>query len=162
MHRQSLDQVNIWSPQFTITRAMCSSLLEYFFGSRHPSNRSADGLFHNACQGKCLRTMLMIWLQYTEHTVIIYFILGVESGLSLTLNVEQYEYMTGPHNSAGIKLLLNEPDQTPFVYGLGQAVPTGTHGYFGIKFMMVSRSSLLKRVHHLISKKKACDSRRNM
>ena len=62
---------------------------------------------------------------------------GVDSGLRLTLNVEQYEYMVGPHDSAGIKLLLHDHREMPFVYGLGQAVPTGAHAFFGVKLMTV-------------------------
>ena len=62
---------------------------------------------------------------------------GVDSGLRLTLNVEQYEYMAGPHDAAGVKILLHEPRETPSVHGLGQAVATGTHAFVGVKFMMV-------------------------
>ena len=62
---------------------------------------------------------------------------GVESGLRLTLNVEQYEYMAGPHGSAGVKMLLHDPWESPLVYELGQAIPTGTHAFVGVKLMMV-------------------------
>jgi hypothetical protein len=62
---------------------------------------------------------------------------GVDSGLRVTLNVEQYEYMTGPHDAAGIKILLHDSREMPFVHELGQAVPTGTHAFVGVKFMTV-------------------------
>ncbi|WAR19542.1 ASIC2-like protein, partial [Mya arenaria] len=62
---------------------------------------------------------------------------GVDSGLRLTLNVEQYEYMAGPHDAAGIKILLHDPREMAFVHELGQAVPTGAHAFFGLKFMSI-------------------------
>ena len=31
---------------------------------------------------------------------------GSSSGLSLILNVEQYEYMRGPQNDAGVKVII--------------------------------------------------------
>ncbi|XP_060600472.1 uncharacterized protein LOC132753933 isoform X2 [Ruditapes philippinarum] len=62
---------------------------------------------------------------------------GVDSGLRVTLNVEQYEYMTGPHDAAGIKILLHDSREMPFVHELGQAVPTGTHAFVGVKFMTI-------------------------
>ena len=45
--------------------------------------------------------------------------------------------MAGPHDAAGVKILLHEPRETPSVHGLGQAVATGTHAFVGVKFMMV-------------------------
>ena len=63
---------------------------------------------------------------------------GVEVGLRLTLNVEQYEYMTGPHDAAGLKMLLHDNRELPSVHGLGQAVASGTHSFVGVKFMLVS------------------------
>ena len=32
---------------------------------------------------------------------------GIDSGLKLMLNIEHYEYMNGPHDSAGVKVLLH-------------------------------------------------------
>ena len=63
---------------------------------------------------------------------------GVESGLRLTLNIEQYEYMAGPHDAAGVKILLHDPEELPSVHGLGQAIAPGAHGFVGAKFMMVN------------------------
>ena len=33
----------------------------------------------------------------------------MESGFRLMLNIEQYEYMNGPHDGAGVKVLLHDP-----------------------------------------------------
>jgi len=39
---------------------------------------------------------------------------GSRFGLSLTLNIEQYEYMIGPQSDAGIKVPIQRPiDQPP-------------------------------------------------
>ena len=53
------------------------------------------------------------------------------------LNIEQYEYMNGPHDGAGVKVLLHDPRQTPLVRSLGQAVPTGSSAFIGIRLLMV-------------------------
>ena len=62
---------------------------------------------------------------------------GIDSGLQLMLNIEQYEYMNGPHDSAGVKVLLHDPEQTPLVASLGQAVSTGVSAYAGINLLMI-------------------------
>ncbi|XP_076472588.1 uncharacterized protein LOC143301990 [Babylonia areolata] len=62
---------------------------------------------------------------------------GSEYGLKLTLNVEQYEYMPGPHDAAGIKLLLHDGKEYPGVAELGLAIPTGTHAYVGIQVVQI-------------------------
>ncbi|OWF42348.1 Acid-sensing ion channel 1 [Mizuhopecten yessoensis] len=69
---------------------------------------------------------------------------GVENGLRLTLNVEQYEYMPGPHDAAGVKMLLHANGEVPRVHALGQAVSTGAHVFVGVK---VFRISNLPRPH---------------
>ena len=61
---------------------------------------------------------------------------GIDSGLHLMLNIEQYEYMNGPHDSAGVKVLLHDPRQTPLVASLGQAVSTGVSAFAGINILM--------------------------
>ncbi|KAL8606586.1 hypothetical protein ACOMHN_009471 [Nucella lapillus] len=58
---------------------------------------------------------------------------GSDSGMKLTLNVEQYEYMPGPHDSGGVKMLLHDNKDFPKVDKLGLAIPTGTHTYVGIQ-----------------------------
>ncbi|WAR19543.1 ASIC2-like protein, partial [Mya arenaria] len=45
--------------------------------------------------------------------------------------------MAGPHDAAGLKILLHDSREMPFVHELGQAVPTGTHAFFGVKFMSI-------------------------
>ena len=70
---------------------------------------------------------------------------GIETGLRLILNVEQYEYMPGPHDAAGIKMLLHDSRETPSVHSLGQAVATGTHGVVGVKYLLVRKSNRFYR-----------------
>ena len=67
---------------------------------------------------------------------------GTDFGLKLTLNVEQYEYMPGPHDAAGIKILMHDQREFPQVAELGLAVPTGTHTYVGIQLLRVRLSSI--------------------
>nr|KAG5694944.1 hypothetical protein BaRGS_031227 [Batillaria attramentaria] len=62
---------------------------------------------------------------------------GSEYGLKLTLNVEQYEYMPGPHDAAGVKMLLHDGKEFPGVAELGLAIPTGTHAYVGIQLVSI-------------------------
>ncbi|KAK7093190.1 hypothetical protein V1264_006986 [Littorina saxatilis] len=62
---------------------------------------------------------------------------GAEYGLKLTLNVEQYEYMPGPHDAAGVKMLLHDSKEFPGVAELGLAMPTGTHAYVGIQVVQI-------------------------
>ncbi|XP_033762490.1 LOW QUALITY PROTEIN: uncharacterized protein LOC117344005 [Pecten maximus] len=67
---------------------------------------------------------------------------GVENGLRLTLNVEQYEYMPGPHDAAGVKMLLHANGEVPRVHALGQAVSTGAHVFVGVKVFSISNLPL--------------------
>ena len=62
---------------------------------------------------------------------------GIDSGLKLILNIEQYEYMNGPHDSAVVKVLLHDPRQTPLVGNLGQAVSNGVSAFAGINLQMI-------------------------
>ena len=62
---------------------------------------------------------------------------GIDSGLQLMLNIEQYEYMNGPHDSAGVKVFLHDPEQTPLVASLGQAVSTGFSAFAGINLLTI-------------------------
>ncbi|XP_064649409.1 uncharacterized protein LOC135501299 isoform X2 [Lineus longissimus] len=64
---------------------------------------------------------------------------GSEAGLQVTINVEQYEYMEGPHDSAGIKLLLYDRNNIPVVKELGHGVATGTHTFVGAEVLVMSR-----------------------
>ncbi|GFS25728.1 acid-sensing ion channel 1-like [Elysia marginata] len=63
---------------------------------------------------------------------------GSENGLSLTINVEQYEYMPGPSDASGVKILLHHPHQFPKVRGLGLALPPGSFAFVGTSMISVS------------------------
>lgn len=63
---------------------------------------------------------------------------GSDNGLNLLLNVEQYEYMPGPNDAAGVKVLTHVKDDHPRVRELGIAVPTGTQAFIGLQVIMVS------------------------
>ena len=58
--------------------------------------------------------------------------------MSLVLNIEQYEYMPGPHDAAGLKLLLHHPHQFPDIQGLGAVLPAGMHAFIGTRLLTVS------------------------
>lgn len=64
--------------------------------------------------------------------------IGVENGLRLKLNIEQNEYMPGPHGAAGLKFLLHDGTEVPMVHALGQAVSPGSHVFVGVKLTEVS------------------------
>ena len=53
------------------------------------------------------------------------------------LNVEQYEYMKGPHNAVGLKLLLHQQDDVPLVQDFGESVPVGMHTFVAVSHMKV-------------------------
>ena len=54
------------------------------------------------------------------------------------MNIEQYEYMSGPIEGAGIKLLLHDQKEIPMVRYLGQAIPPGAHALMGLTILQVS------------------------
>ncbi|ELT92340.1 hypothetical protein CAPTEDRAFT_191217 [Capitella teleta] len=58
---------------------------------------------------------------------------GSRFGLSLTLNIEQYEYMRGPQSDAGIKMFLHSKDELPQVRDLGFAISPGIHSLVAIR-----------------------------
>ncbi|XP_060080911.1 uncharacterized protein LOC132560265 [Ylistrum balloti] len=62
---------------------------------------------------------------------------GSENGLRMTLNVEQYEYMSGPRDSVGVKILFHTREEVPRVHALGHAVTTGAHTFIGLKMVHV-------------------------
>ena len=62
---------------------------------------------------------------------------GSNSGLKLELNIEQYEFMKGPNDGAGIKILVHEPNDIPLVRDHGLAVPTGMHAFVALKIVEV-------------------------
>ena len=63
---------------------------------------------------------------------------GAGFALSLVLNIEQYEYMSGPQDEAGIKMLLHDASDTPLVKELGFAIAPGTHTLVGVNMEVVS------------------------
>ena len=52
--------------------------------------------------------------------------------------MEQYEYMPGPNDGAGIKVLVHHPMEVPLMEEFGMAVPPGTQAYLGIPMMEVT------------------------
>ncbi|CAD5126311.1 DgyrCDS14464 [Dimorphilus gyrociliatus] len=58
---------------------------------------------------------------------------GLNNALSLLLNLEQYEYMPGPDNDAGVKIFLHDDYKRPLMSDLGFAVAAGMHTLVGIK-----------------------------
>ena len=54
------------------------------------------------------------------------------------LNVEQYEYMKGPHNAVGLKLVLHQQDAIPLVQDFGDNVPAGMHTFVAVSVSKVS------------------------
>lgn len=67
--------------------------------------------------------------------------IGAENGLNLLLNVEQYEYMPGPNDAAGVKVLTHQQSDIPRVRELGIAVPTGTQAFIGLQVILVTSLS---------------------
>lgn len=68
---------------------------------------------------------------------------GIENGLRLTLNIEQYEYMPGPHDAAGIKMLIHDHSDIPMVHALGQAISPGSRVFVGMKIIEVRNACAL-------------------
>ena len=63
---------------------------------------------------------------------------GSGFALSLILNIEQYQYMKGPQDEAGIKVLLHDDTEIPLVKELGFAIAPGTHTLVAVKQNVVS------------------------
>ncbi|KAK2186915.1 hypothetical protein NP493_182g00003 [Ridgeia piscesae] len=57
---------------------------------------------------------------------------GIKHGLQLVLNVEQYEYMRGPHNAVGLKFLLHRQDDVPLVQDFGENIPAGMNTFVAV------------------------------
>ena len=72
---------------------------------------------------------------------------GVKHGLQLVLNVEVCEYMKGPHNAGGLKLLLHQQDEVPLVQDFGDNVPAGLHTFVSLSFTNVSRVLMVLAEH---------------
>ena len=54
------------------------------------------------------------------------------------VNVEQYEYMKGPHNAVGLKVLLHRQDDVPQVHDFGDNVPAGMQTFIAVSVSKVS------------------------
>ena len=67
-------------------------------------------------------------------------ILGSGFALSLVFNIEQYQYMKGPQDEAGIKVLLHDSSEVPLVKDLGFAIAPGTHTLIAVQRQVVSDS----------------------
>ena len=66
------------------------------------------------------------------------FFAGVKHGLQLLVNVEQYEYMTGPHNAVGLKVLLHRQGDVQQVQDFGDNVPAGMQTFVAVSVSKVS------------------------
>ncbi len=58
---------------------------------------------------------------------------GSDEGLQLVINAERYEYMPGPHDGAGCKVLVHHPTDVPLVKDLGQSIPAGSLANVGVQ-----------------------------
>ncbi|CAD5125317.1 DgyrCDS13560 [Dimorphilus gyrociliatus] len=58
---------------------------------------------------------------------------GTQAGMSLTLNIESYEYMIGPHKNEGIKVYLHDAKESPRINHLGFSLAPGFHHSIAIK-----------------------------
>ena len=54
------------------------------------------------------------------------------------MNIEQYEYMQGPHNAVGLKFLLHHQDAIPLVQDFGGHVPAGMYTFVAVSVSKVS------------------------
>ena len=76
---------------------------------------------------------------------------GVLNGLQLVMNVEQYEYINGPHAAAGLKVLLHEQGTIPMVENFAVAVPVGMNTFVAVRIAKVNPIDNPKnRNQHLI------------
>ncbi|XP_064651600.1 degenerin-like protein del-10 [Lineus longissimus] len=64
---------------------------------------------------------------------------GLNAGLRLTLNAENYEAMIGPHDSAGLKFLLFDRNDIASVFEMGLGMPTGSHAFIGLSVNVMKR-----------------------
>ena len=64
--------------------------------------------------------------------------LGPRFGLSLLINIEQYEHIAGFAEDVGAKVLLHDQEEIPLVRDLGTVIPTGMHSVLTIRHDVVS------------------------
>ena len=65
----------------------------------------------------------------------------------MVLNVEEYEYMKGPHNAVGLKLLLHHQGDLPLVQDFGDNVQAGLHTFVSLSFTNVSTVLMVLAEH---------------
>ena len=61
--------------------------------------------------------------------------------------MEQYEYMKGPNNAVGLKLLLHHQDDVPLVQDFGDNVPAGMPTFVSLSVTNVSTVLLVLAKH---------------
>lgn len=66
---------------------------------------------------------------------------GPTHGLELILNVEQYEYMSGPWNTAGIKVIVHNQTEVVAIEDMGSDVAPGLLANVGVQVIKVPPSS---------------------
>lgn len=74
---------------------------------------------------------------------------GTEGGLRLQLNIEQYQYMPGPNEGAGLKIQVHNANEIPLIRDHGLAVPPGHHGLVAIKTIQVNMVNEETQWNHL-------------
>ena len=75
--------------------------------------------------------------------------IGSDMGLQVLVNVENYEYMKGPHDATGVKILVHGPLDVPMVQDFGDSLPTGYSALVDIKTMKLRKElSRLYCVNH--------------
>ncbi|KAK2139891.1 hypothetical protein LSH36_1575g00011 [Paralvinella palmiformis] len=57
---------------------------------------------------------------------------GAEGSLRLMVNVEQYEYMPGPNQGAGVRIHIHDQEEMPLMKDFGVAIAPGSHGLLGM------------------------------
>ncbi|KAI0209574.1 hypothetical protein LSAT2_005730 [Lamellibrachia satsuma] len=67
---------------------------------------------------------------------------GSDSGLRLRLNLEQYEYMRGPHSAGGLKILVHPQKEFPSVRDFGDAIPAGAHAFVGVQMYQAGNGTV--------------------
>jgi hypothetical protein len=65
----------------------------------------------------------------------------------MLLNIEQFEYMPGPQEAAGLRILLHGQGDAPRAHSLGMAVPPGAHAFLPYSVSRVLYGSFLLRVY---------------
>jgi len=54
------------------------------------------------------------------------------------VNVEQYEYMPGPNQGAGVRIHIHDQEEMPLMKDFGVAIAPGSHGLLGMTMIKVN------------------------